>query len=343
MKRDLGDIDTLKEQAENLGLEQKETEKLRAQGKELAQALRGQVDELGQVQEENEKLRARVIRLKEKYSDSEKQQMNIENQLKHEKTGSKELKAQLEESSQAQSKNEELRVQVVELNEQLEETQQLQEQIDELNNQQNDSEKLLAQINDLNSQLADSEKLRAQIDELTRQLAESEQLQTQIDELIDLQAESEQQHADVAKQLSYEQTATIELQARIEKLTAEIEASNANPEVFDDVKPNNKAADSGNEETVSDDTDSMPALKTADETPAQNGRDDLQLIRGVGAKLEQKLNMLGIVNFRGLLELTSQDYERAQELIPSMEKRVARDSWIDQARELHQEKYNEVL
>jgi len=30
-------------------------------------------------------------------------------------------------------------------------------------------------------------------------------------------------------------------------------------------------------------------------------------------------------------------------LIPSLEKRIARDSWVEQARNLHQEKYNEAI
>ena len=55
------------------------------------------------------------------------------------------------------------------------------------------------------------------------------------------------------------------------------------------------------------------------------------------------MNKLGITNYRGLLELGDEDFERAHELIPSLQSRMERDGWLDQARELHAEKYNEAL
>jgi predicted flap endonuclease-1-like 5' DNA nuclease len=103
------------------------------------------------------------------------------------------------------------------------------------------------------------------------------------------------------------------------------------------VKSEKRAVDSADNADSGDDTDSMPALQMDDI------HDDLKAIRGVGAKIEQKLNMLGIHNFKGLLQLESDDYDRAAELIPNLEGRMHRDAWIDQARNLHLEKYNEAI
>lgn len=89
--------------------------------------------------------------------------------------------------------------------------------------------------------------------------------------------------------------------------------------------------------TTADDTDSMPTLD------GNELQDDLQSIRGVGAKIEQKLNMLGITNFKGLVALDEDDYKRAAGLIPNLEGRMERDGWSAQARTLHREKYNEEI
>ena len=72
-------------------------------------------------------------------------------------------------------------------------------------------------------------------------------------------------------------------------------------------------------------------------------RDPLQDIRGIGAKVEQKLQLLGIFSFRQLVELDQSIYERASLVLPGLEQRVERDAWQAQARALHLEKYNEVI
>lgn len=120
-----------------------------------------------------------------------------------------------------------------------------------------------------------------------------------------------------------------------------IEATDAHPDEFNDA-----------EEL----TDSVPALRTeviaddqADTAPADPDdsnslqRDDLQSIRGVGSKLEQKLNLLGIFSYKEILALETNDFERANLVIPNLQSRIERDAWQDQARALHLEKYNEVL
>jgi predicted flap endonuclease-1-like 5' DNA nuclease len=107
-------------------------------------------------------------------------------------------------------------------------------------------------------------------------------------------------------------------------------------------------------EATDEPTDSVATLSQeaidASAEPADNAddseelqRDDLQSIRGVGSKLEQKLNLLGIFSYKEIMLLESEDFERANLVIPNLQNRIERDAWQDQARALHLEKYNEVI
>jgi len=71
--------------------------------------------------------------------------------------------------------------------------------------------------------------------------------------------------------------------------------------------------------------------------------DELTDIRGIGHVIARKLHQLGIYRYKELASLTGDDRERAQMLIPDFERRLRRDRWQDQARELHLEKYREML
>jgi predicted flap endonuclease-1-like 5' DNA nuclease len=62
--------------------------------------------------------------------------------------------------------------------------------------------------------------------------------------------------------------------------------------------------------------------------------DELIDIRGIGAVLARKLHKLGIYSYQKLLNLSDDDLERARQLIPDFERRMARDNWLDQARAL---------
>lgn len=72
----------------------------------------------------------------------------------------------------------------------------------------------------------------------------------------------------------------------------------------------------------------------------RNGNDDLTLIKGVGPKIERILNDEGITKFAQIAEWTSQDIEDISNKLGSFQDRITRDSWIEKARELHNEKYN---
>jgi len=62
--------------------------------------------------------------------------------------------------------------------------------------------------------------------------------------------------------------------------------------------------------------------------------DELTDIRGIGAVLARKLHKLGIYSYQNLLNLSDDDLERARQLIPDFERRMARDNWLEQARAL---------
>ena len=66
--------------------------------------------------------------------------------------------------------------------------------------------------------------------------------------------------------------------------------------------------------------------------------DELTDIRGIGAVLARKMHKLGIYSYQNLLNLSADDLERARQLIPDFERRMARDNWLEQARMLQTSK-----
>lgn len=66
--------------------------------------------------------------------------------------------------------------------------------------------------------------------------------------------------------------------------------------------------------------------------------DELTDIRGIGAVLERKLHKLGIYRYEDLLGLDEDGLERARQLIPDFDRRMHRDNWLEQARNLQQSK-----
>ncbi len=67
--------------------------------------------------------------------------------------------------------------------------------------------------------------------------------------------------------------------------------------------------------------------------------DDLQLITGVGPKLERKLHRLGIYHFEQIAGLNRKDIELIDSKLGSYRGRIARDNWPAQARRLHKKFY----
>lgn len=62
-------------------------------------------------------------------------------------------------------------------------------------------------------------------------------------------------------------------------------------------------------------------------------KDDLQLIKGIGPFIEQKLNAIGIFTFRQIANFTAEDVDRVTDAIEFFPGRIERDNWIPQADE----------
>ncbi|MCB0656518.1 MAG: hypothetical protein KDC57_10305 [Saprospiraceae bacterium] len=65
-------------------------------------------------------------------------------------------------------------------------------------------------------------------------------------------------------------------------------------------------------------------------------KDDLKKISGIGPKLEETLNAIGIQSFRQLARLTEKHYAMLDELMESFQGRAKRDQWAEQAKKFIQ-------
>jgi len=71
--------------------------------------------------------------------------------------------------------------------------------------------------------------------------------------------------------------------------------------------------------------------------------DDLKAIAGIGPSMEAKLNAAGISSYRQIVELSPADIERIETDVIHYSGRFRRDKWVEQAKQLHLEKYQESL
>lgn len=74
------------------------------------------------------------------------------------------------------------------------------------------------------------------------------------------------------------------------------------------------------------------------ETPPSSA-DNLEEISGVGPVLHQKLNQLGIYQFRQIANFSSQDTAWLANQLQAFKNRMTRDDWVGQARDLYHKKY----
>ncbi len=70
----------------------------------------------------------------------------------------------------------------------------------------------------------------------------------------------------------------------------------------------------------------------------KNDIDDLKEIIGIGPVIEKKLNILGIVSFKQVSELTDEAINQITQTLKFFPGRIKRDQWVKQANELHQQK-----
>ncbi len=90
-----------------------------------------------------------------------------------------------------------------------------------------------------------------------------------------------------------------------------------------------KSEDSVESEQTEEPQGSQPA---ALETP-EGEADDLKKISGIGPKLEQTLNELGIYHYKQIAEFTDENIQWVDEHL-KFKGRIDRDNWIEQAKEL---------
>ncbi|TGX52684.1 hypothetical protein E5A73_13640 [Sphingomonas gei] len=78
--------------------------------------------------------------------------------------------------------------------------------------------------------------------------------------------------------------------------------------------------------------DASPAtLAASDPAPALSGADDLTRMKGVGPKLADRLNALGVTRFAQLAALTPAEADALDAQLGTFQGRIHRDRWIEQA------------
>lgn len=93
------------------------------------------------------------------------------------------------------------------------------------------------------------------------------------------------------------------------------------------------AGSSGNGRRVRPAASTLPAAAPVEEPPEPPQVDDLKAIRGIGLKMEAKLNELGITSLRQVAAFTDEEIARVSAGI-AFPGRIERDRWIQQAKEL---------
>ena len=81
------------------------------------------------------------------------------------------------------------------------------------------------------------------------------------------------------------------------------------------------------------------ARKSNGKSQAQEKRDDLQEIVGIGKVFEQALHELDIFSFRQIANFDMSDVARVNAELKEFRGRMEQDDWIGQAKELHFKKY----
>ena len=176
---------------------------------------------------------------------------------------------------------------------------------------------------------SEAEGLKSEVQRLHKERKDSDQLETEIRQL-------KQNCKSMAQ-------TTGTLRAKVHELAHELNSSGPSS-AHDGVKTGEAPAtvSASQERDSGSDTDSMPTLSEA-ATNGEDVADDLQAIKGVGKVLAEKLRELGITSYRSILEMGPEDFIRAAKLIPNLEGRAKRDSWVKQARALHEKKYDEAI
>lgn len=73
---------------------------------------------------------------------------------------------------------------------------------------------------------------------------------------------------------------------------------------------------------------------------ADDDRDDLKKIKGIGPSIEKTLNDLGVFRFHQIAEMSECEIDRVAQQLKGFRSRIYREDWIGQARDLQYEKNN---
>lgn len=85
--------------------------------------------------------------------------------------------------------------------------------------------------------------------------------------------------------------------------------------------------------------ESKRAKKASPKVNKATDSDDLKLIKGVGPKIEQMLNKLGIHSFAQIAQWNKSDIDQMASQLGSFKDRITRDDWVQKAQKLHKAKY----
>jgi predicted flap endonuclease-1-like 5' DNA nuclease len=123
---------------------------------------------------------------------------------------------------------------------------------------------------------------------------------------------------------------TAELRRKIRKLEARLTASTAHePKPAPRVKTRTASVESNGEAN----TPANPLLGLIG-AQVRDTQDDLRRIKGIGEKLAQTLQDMGVRNYEQIARMNEQAYALIDDLIPAFKGRAKRDAWADQAKAL---------
>ena len=80
----------------------------------------------------------------------------------------------------------------------------------------------------------------------------------------------------------------------------------------------------------------MASIGTFD--PTTETADDLKKVKGIGPKMEQTLNQIGVFTFAQVSRMTGKEYDLLDSITEAFPGRAKRDDWAGQAKTLNNNK-----
>ena len=181
----------------------------------------------------------------------------------------------------------------------------------------------------------ESEAIRAAGCARDRAVDEREQVEDRLVRLQDEHGECETRFEGVAKKLS-DRIASLDTMKG--ELAAALEAKDERVQRISTLERRVAELETSIEER--DERDGAPTWLLAE---PDGVTDDLTSLRGLGPVIEERLNTLGIYLYRQLAQMTPANAHWIAMKIHVVPGRILRDRWAEQAREMHFDKYRELL